>query len=276
MNISELEIIAKQIRRDIVDMNYKATSQTHPGPSLSCADIVTALYFNIMNIDPKNPKWEDRDRFIMSKGHAYLVWYAALARRGYFSPDILPTVRGINSKLQGHPDMKKTPGVDMTAGSLGNGLSLGAGMALYAKANKKNFKVYAIVGDAECQDGAIWEAALTSAAYKLNNLICIVDYNHYQSSGCVDNIIPMHPMEDKWRAFGWEVLTMNGHDMSDIVSTLEVARNSVGRPTVIIAHTIKGKGVSFMEHNNAWHSKILSEQEYKIAVKDIEEGIACR
>lgn len=270
MTISELEKTAKQIRCDIVDTNFKASSVTHPAPSLSCADIVTALYFKIMNIDPENPKWENRDRFIMSKGHAYLVYYSALARREYFSVDELPKVRGINSMLQGHPDMKKTPGVDITAGSLGNGLSAGAGMAFYAKAKKKKYKVYVIVGDGESQEGAIWEAALTSAAYKLDNLICIVDYNHFQSCGCVENIIPMHSFEEKWHAFGWEVLTVNGHDMKEIVSALEVARNSVGRPTVIIAHTIKGKGVSFMEHNNEWHAKKLTEEQYIQAVKEIE------
>ena len=229
-----------------------------------------------MNIDPQNPKGEDRDRFIISKGHAYLGYYATLARRGYFSVNELPTVRAINSILQGHPDMKKTPGVDMTAGSLGNGLSVGAGMALYAKSKKKKFKTYVLVGDGESQEGAIWEAALTSPALKLDNLICIVDYNHYQSCGCVENIVPMHSLEEKWHAFGWEVLTMNGHDISEIVSTLDVARNSAGRPTVIIAHTVKGKGVSFMEHNNEWHAKKLNVEQYKIAVKDIEEGIVCR
>lgn len=269
MIVNELEKQAKQIRRDIVDMNFNASSPTHPGPALSCADIITALYFKIMNIDPKNPKWEDRDRFILSKGHAYLVWYAALARRGYFPTDILFSVRGINSLLQGHPDMRKTPGIDMTAGSLGNGLSAGTGMALYAKKTNKKFKTYVIIGDGEAQEGAIWEAALTAAAYKLDNLVCIVDYNHFQSSGCVDTIIPMHSFEDKFRAFGWEVLAVNGHDMKAILSAFDVARNSAGRPTAIIAHTVKGKGVSFMEHNNEWHSKKLSEEQYKIAVNDI-------
>ena len=276
MKLNELENAAKQIRRDIIDINIKAPAVTHTGPALSCTDIVTTLYFNIMNVDPQNPKWEDRDRFILSKGHACPVLYSALARKGYFSADELPKLRGINTFLQGHPDMKKTPGVDMTSGSLGNGLSVGVGMALYAKTMKKNFKVYVIVGDGECQEGAVWEAALTAAAYKLDNLICIVDYNHFQSSGCVDSIIPMHPFEAKWQAFGWEVLTMNGHDMSAILSTFEVAKNSIGRPTVIIAHTVKGKGVSFMEHHNEWHAKYLSEEQYKTAVKEIEEGTSCR
>lgn len=274
MTINELGNEAKQIRRDIIDTNYKATTITHPAPSLSCTDILTALYFKILNIDPQNPKWENRDRFIISKGHAYLGYYATLARSGYFSIDELPTVRAINSMLQGHPDMNKTPGVDMTAGSLGNGLSIGAGMALYAKSKKKKFKTYVLIGDGESQEGAIWEAVLSAAALKLDNLICIVDYNHYQSCGCVENIVPMHSLEEKWHAFGWEVLTINGHNMNEIVSALEVAKNSVGRPTVIIAHTVKGKGVSFMEHNNEWHAKTLNEEQYKIAIKDIEEGIA--
>ena len=270
MTISELEKTANRIRRDIIETNYKACTITHPAPSLSCTDIVTALYFNIMNIDPQNPNWEDRDRFIMSKGHAYMAYYSALARRGYFSADELPKVRSINSMLQGHPDMKKTPGIDMTAGSLGNGLSAGAGMALYAKAKKKKYKVYVIIGDGESQEGAIWEAALTASARRLDNLICIVDYNHFQSCGCVEDIVPMHSLEEKWHAFGWEVLTINGHDMKEILSALEVARNSVGRPTVIIAHTVKGKGVSFMEHANEWHAKKMNEEQYLKAIKEIE------
>lgn len=275
MFVHELNKMAKQIRRDIINTNFQAESTTHPAPALSCTDILTALYFHIMKIDPSRPDWPERDRFIISKGHAYLGYYATLARRGYFPVDWLRTVRAIDSKLQGHPDMKKTPGVDMTSGSLGNGLSIGAGMALYAKAKDKSYRTYVLIGDGESQEGAIWEAALTAAAQKLNNLICIVDCNQYQSCGAVDEIVPMDPLEDKWRAFGWDVLSMNGNNMSDIVNKLDIARNSVGRPVAIIARTVKGKGISFMEHDNQWHSKQVSKDEYNKAIKELEEVSIC-
>jgi len=272
MNYQELESIAHQIRSEIIYANFMATSATHSSPALSCTELLTVLYFKILNIDPQNPRWENRDRFILSKGHAYLAYYAILAKRGFFPMEELPSVRSINSILQGHPDMNKTPGVDMTTGSLGNGLSIGAGMALYAKSKQRAFKVYVMIGDGESQEGAIWEAALTSSALKLDNLICIIDYNHYQSNGIVDDIVPMHSMDEKWRAFGWDVLIVNGHEMNEIYSALEIARNSKGRPTIIIANTVKGKGVSFMTHNNEWHAKQLTQSEYEIAAKELEEA----
>lgn len=272
MNDNELIQVAKEIRKDIVTMAYVAPAQNHPAPSLSCADLMTVLYFDVMRIDPKNPKWEDRDRFILSKGHACPCQYAALARKGYFSREELWKVRGFEVMLQGHPDMKKIPGIDMTSGSLGNGLSAGLGMALYAKAKKKDFHTFVIVGDGEAQEGAIWEAAITAAARKLDNLTCIIDYNHLQSCGSTDKIAPMHPFVDKWKAFGWETIEIDGHDVHQIRSALRMSVAGMGRPTAIIAHTIKGKGVSFMEGNNIWHARRPTDEEYKQAMKELEEG----
>lgn len=276
MNELELCGIAKEIRKDIVTMSYRAPAQIHPAPSLSCVDLITALYFEIMRVDPQNPKWADRDRFILSKGHACPALYAALARRGYFSRDELWKVRGIGNMLQGHPDMKKIPGVDMTSGSLGNGLSAGVGMALYGRAKKKDYKTFVIVGDGEAQEGAIWEAAITAASKKLDNLVCVVDYNHLQSCGEVDVIAPMHPFVDKWSAFGWETIEINGHDMREICSALRRGCANRGRPTAIIAHTIKGRGVSFMEYNNIWHARRPTDAEYAQAMRDIEGGYQYR
>lgn len=275
MEYQKLRLMANTIRRDILDIAYKAQGPSHPGPALSCADIVTALYFKIMKIDPDNPRWSDRDRFILSKGHACPVVYAALARRGFFSLDELMTVRHIGSRLQGHPDMKKTPGIDMTSGSLGNGLSLGEGMAVFAKRFRKAFKTYVLLGDGELNEGTIWEAVMSSGALKLDNLIAIVDYNHLQSCGATGDILSMEPLKDKWSAFGWNVLTVNGHNMEEIISALEVASNYHGQPTVIIAHTIKGKGISYMEHNNNWHQRIPTEEEYCQGIKELEEERAC-
>jgi transketolase len=239
MDTSNLIAKAKEIRRDIIEIAYKAQGPSHPGPALSCTDIVTALYFQIMKIDPANPRWEERDRFVLSKGHACPVLYAALAERGYFDKSLLYDVRRLNSKLQGHPDMNKTPGVDMTSGSLGNGFSAGLGIAMAAP------------------------------RFGLGNLIAIVDYNHFQSCGSTDQILPLEPLHDKWKAFGWQVFEMNGHNMEDIVNKLEMAISFQGRPTVLIAHTIKGKGVSYMENNDAWHVKIPTQAEYEQALAEL-------
>jgi transketolase len=264
---------AKETRRNIIEIAYKAEGPSHPGPALSSADILAALYFRIMKTDPKNPRWEDRDRFILSKGHACPVIYSVLALKGFFPQEWLYSVRRINSKLQGHPDMNKTPGIDMTSGSLGNGLSAGLGMAYYLKNKKKKSNVFVILGDGEFQEGSNLEAALTAPAMGVDNLIAIVDYNHFQSCGATDEIVPVDPLADKWKAFNWNVIEINGHNMEEIVSSLERAVQFRGRPTVIIAHTIKGKGISFMEHDNSWHQKKLTEEQYQQAIKECEEGI---
>jgi transketolase len=270
-SIEELKEIARTIRRDIIEMVTTAKSG-HPGGSLSAADIVTALYFRVMHVDPKRPDWPDRDRFILSKGHACPVWYAALAERGYFDKAHLRTLRRLNSILQGHADMKKTPGVDMTVGSLGQGLSAGLGMALSGKLRRKDYHVWVIIGDGEIQEGSIWEAAMASAKWELDNLTAILDRNHLQNDGFVDNIMPIEPVADKWRSFNWHVVEIDGHDMEQIVPALEAARAGKGKPTLIIAHTVKGRGVSFMENVVVWHGKAPSEEQARLALKEIAEG----
>ena len=267
-SIEELKRIAVEIRCDIIEMTCEAGAG-HPGGSLSAADIVTALYFRIMRIDPQRPDWPDRDRFILSKGHACPVWYAALAERGYFDKSHLRTLRKLDSILQGHPDMRKTPGIDMTAGSLGHGLSVGVGMALAGRLLQKDYHVWVIVGDGEVQEGSIWEAAMAAAKWKLDNLTAILDRNHLQNDDCVDTEMPVEPLADKWRAFGWEVVEIDGHDMEQIVRTLEWAREFRGRPVMIIAHTIKGKGVSFMENQVVWHGKAPCREEAEQAIREL-------
>jgi len=271
MSIKELRAMATTIRCDIIDMITTANAG-HPGGSLSAADIVTALYFRVMRIDPTNQNWQDRDRFILSKGHACPVWYAALAERGYFDKSHLNTLRQLNSILQGHPDMNKTPGIDMTAGSLGHGLSAGLGMALSGKMRKKDYHVWIIIGDGESQEGSIWEAAMSGAKWKLDNLTAILDHNNLQNDDCVDTEMPIEPVTDKWRAFGWHVVEIDGHDMEAIVEALENAKSFQGMPTIIIAHTIKGKGVSFMENVVDWHGKAPCKEE---AVQALEEIRRC-
>ncbi len=274
-SIPELKKMANTIRRDIVEIAYKAQGPSHPAPALSCTDIVTALYFRIMKNDPENPRWEDRDRFVLSKGHACPVLYSALAERGFFPKDWLPTVRRLNSHLQGHPDMKKTPGVDMTSGSLGNGLSAALGMAIYLKHEGKASQVYCILGDGEIQEGLVWEAVLAAPAMKMDNLTAIVDCNHLQSCGAVPDIQDVPGMARAWEDLGWNVIRINGHNMDEIVSALERARDYRGKPTCIMADTVKGKGVSFMEFDNAWHQKVLTEAQYNQAVQELEEERAC-
>ena len=274
-SIPELRQTAHRLRRDIIEMAYTSAVVTHEAPALSCIDLVTALYYRFMRVDPQNPAWEERDRFVLSKGHGYLALYAALADLGFFSKEHYSTVRHTNSILQGHPTYGKTPGVDMTTGSLGNGLGIGLGMAYYLKHLKKKSKVFVVLGDGECNEGTVWESVISAPALGADNLVAIVDYNHFQSCDSCENIIPMGPMADKWKAFGWNVLEVNGHDMTDIVSKLEVATNYSGAPTVIIAHTIKGKGVSFMEHNNSYHNIKLCREDYIRAVKELEEEVQC-
>lgn len=275
LSIRELKLMANTIRRDIVEISYEAQGPSHPGPALSCTDIITALYFRFMNIDPSEPLWEDRDRLILSKGHACPAVYSALAEKGFFPKEWLTTIRRIDSRLQGHPDMNKTPGIDMTSGSLGNGLSIGLGMALYQKSKKKDSKVYVVLGDGETQEGPVWEAAMSAPALGANNLITIVDRNHFQSCGAVEDIIPLDNMKNMWESFGWHVIEMNGHNMEDIVCKLEIASRYRSKPTCIIAHTIKGKGVSFMENNNQWHQKKPTLDEYKQALSELKEEREC-
>lgn len=263
-----LEEKARDIRKGIIEIAYKAQGPSHPGPSLSIADVVAALYFRFMKIDPANPKWEERDRLVLSKGHACPVIYSALAEKGYFDKELLYTVRRLNSKLQGHPDMNKTPGIDMTSGSLGNGLSLGLGIALALKIQEKNNSVFVILGDGELQEGLVWEAALAAPKLGIENMVAIVDYNHFQSCGGTDQILSVEPLRNKWESFGWKVFEMNGHNMDDIANKLEMAIN-FKPPTVIIAHTVKGKGVCFMENDNSWHQKMLTKEQYEQVIKEL-------
>ena len=268
MNVEELEKMAVVIRCDIIDMICTAAAG-HPGGSLSAADVVTALYFRVMRIDPKNPDWPDRDRFILSKGHACPVWYAALAERGYFDKAHLKTLRQMGSILQGHPDMRKTPGIDMTAGSLGHGLSAGLGMALSAKLQHKDYHVFVVIGDGESQEGSIWEAAMAAPRFKLDNLIAILDYNHLQNDYSVDDIMPIEPVVDKWQAFGWNVIDIDGHHMAQVVQVLEDAKSHQGAPTIIVANTVKGKGVSYMENVCEWHGKAPCQEEADKAIEEL-------
>ena len=272
MSVEELEQMAVVIRCDIIDMICNAAAG-HPGGSLSAADVVTALYFRVMRIDPENPDWPDRDRFILSKGHACPVWYAALAERGYFDKSHLKTLRQMGSILQGHPDMRKTPGIDMTAGSLGHGLSAGLGMALSGKLQKKDYHVFVIIGDGESQEGSIWEASMAAPNFKLDNLTAILDYNHLQNDYSVDDIMPIHPAVDKWQAFGWHVLDIDGHDMAQVVQALEEAKSHQGTPTMIVANTVKGKGVSYMENVCEWHGRAPCQEEADQALEELRRCI---
>jgi transketolase len=273
--IKRLKQKAIEIRKDIIEMAFKGQAANHPAPALSCADIVTALYFKFMKVRPEDPAWEDRDRFILSKGHACPVLYAALAEAGFFSKELFPTLRGFQSKLQGHPVYPTTPGVDAISGSLGNGISIGAGMAYGLKLKGKKAKVFVIIGDGEMQEGLIWEAAYYAPNARLGNLVVILDNNHLQSCGSTDQIRPagsVGPVADKWRAFSWHTLEMNGNDMDDVVSKLEMSCMYKEVPTMIVAHTTKGKGVSFMEYNNDWHNKYVNEAEYRLALQELEQA----
>ena len=265
----ELEKLAKKIRLGIIDEVYYGKSG-HPGGSLSIADIMTVLYFDEMNIDNENPNWEDRDRLVLSKGHCSPALYAALAYRGFFPVEDLKTFRNINSYLQGHPDKKNIPGVDMSTGSLGQGLSAANGMAISAKLNKKNYRVYCILGDGEIEEGQIWEAAMSSSKYKLDNLCVIVDNNNLQIDGTIDEVMSSKPIDDKFRSFGFEIIKIDGHNIEEIKSAFEVAKNVKEKPVCIIAKTVKGKGVKYMENKVDWHGKAPNEDEYKQAIIDIE------
>ncbi|MDO8685233.1 MAG: transketolase [Clostridiales bacterium] len=258
----------KKIRCNIIKMITVAGSG-HPGGSLSAVDIVTYLYFHRMNVDPMNPKWEDRDRFVLSKGHCCPVLYAALAEKGFLPEEELWTLRDIGSILQGHPDMRKTPGIDMTTGSLGQGLSCAVGMALGAKLRKKEYTVYAMIGDGEMQSGQIWEAAMAAGNYHLDNLTVIIDNNRLQCDGITAQIMEVEPIAQKWNAFGWETFEINGHSFEEIHEAFRKSSLREGKPSVIIADTIKGRGVSFMEGNHAWHGLPPTEEQACAAILEI-------
>lgn len=258
--------MAARVRMDIVEMIYQS-GDGHPAPSLSAADIITALYFGAMNVDPANPRWADRDRFILSKGHACPALYAALARRGYFARALYPTLRKIDSTLQGHPDMNKTPGVDMTTGSLGNGLGAGVGMALAARLSGKAYRSYVMCGDGELGEGVMWEAAQIAAKYRLGSLTLFVDNNGMQSGGSIEQVGGVINISEKFRAFGWQVIEIDGHDMRAILDAIDAARVCADRPTCVVARTVKGKGVPYMEHNNAWHKGTPNEEQYRVAME---------
>ena len=264
-DVRRLEEQAVVLREDILKMIAKAGAG-HPGGSLSAIDMITALYFHVMNIDPERPDWPDRDRFILSKGHACPAQYAALARRGYFDPKELLTLREYHSILQGHPDMLKTPGIDFSTGSLGNGLSIGLGMALSAKIHGQSYMTYVMMGDGEQQEGLIWEAAMA-----VDNLIAIVDANGVQINGWVNDIMRIEPLADKWRAFGWQVVECAGNNMNEVLHALHTAK-TMRAPAVIIMRTVKGKGVSFMEDDCLWHGAAPSDEELVQAISEIKDG----
>ncbi|MGD0337101.1 MAG: transketolase [Candidatus Omnitrophota bacterium] len=266
--ITGLEEKAKLIRRLIIEMLAKAGSG-HPGGSLSSADLITALYFAVLRHKPDSPAWPDRDRFHMSKGHCCPLWYAVLAESGYFAKEKLFTLRQLGSILQGHPD-RRTPGIDVSSGSLGQGLSVGLGMSLAAKVDKKDYRVYVLLGDGEIQEGNIWEAAMACAHFKRDNLCAILDYNGFQIDGKICHIMELEPLVEKWKAFGWHTIEINGHKMEEILAAYDQAQEIKGKPTIIIAHTIKGKGVSFMENVCDFHGRAPTAEEAKIALKELE------
>ena len=267
-NIRQLQEIAKNIRRGIIEAVYNGQSG-HPGGSLSIADIMTVLYFYEMNIDPQNPKDENRDRLVLSKGHCAPALYSALANRGYFNIEELKTLRNIESRLQGHPDMNKIPGVDMTTGSLGQGLSAANGMAIVGKLDNKDYRVYCIMGDGEIEEGQVWEAAMASSKYKLDNLCVIVDNNNLQIDGTIEEVMSSYPIDEKFKSFGFQVINIDGHNLQEIIDAFDVARNIKDKPVCIIAKTIKGKGVSFMENKAEWHGKAPNKEQYEQAIEEL-------
>ncbi len=267
--VAELKVMAKKLRRHVITMIATAGSG-HPGGSLSAADIVTALYFKVLRYNPQNPAWQDRDRFILSKGHAAPLLYAALAETGYLPVGELATLRKLDSRLQGHTDRNFTPGVEMSAGSLGMGLSFAIGVALAARLDSKDYRTYVLLSDGECEEGQTWEAALSAAHFKLDNLTAIVDCNQIQLSGWTRDIMNLEPFTQKWQAFGWHTIDVDGHDFDQILAAFQEAEKIKGKPTAIIARTIKGKGVSFMENNVAFHGKTPTPEEAERALKELE------
>jgi transketolase len=267
--IKSLKKKANKIRKLIIKMLSKAGSG-HPGGSLSAVEVITCLYFEVMRHNPKQPQWPDRDRFHLSKGHACPCWYAALSEAGYFEQEHLFTIRRLGSMLQGHPD-RRTPGVDVASGSLGQGLSVALGMSLALRLDKRPSRVYCLMGDGEIQEGNIWEAAMASAHFKADNLCGILDYNRFQIDGRVEEIMEIEPLVNKWESFGWHVNQVDGHNIEELLLAFSEAKTVKGKPTVIIAHTVKGKGVSFMEHVVDFHGRAPNEEETKIALKELDE-----
>ena len=272
MNKLELQKIANEVRKGIVTSVHSAKAG-HPGGSLSAADIFTYLYFEEMNVDPKNPKKPDRDRFVLSKGHCAPGLYAALAHKGFFPVEDLVTLRHVGSYLQGHPDMKSVPGVDMSSGSLGQGVSAAVGMAIAGKLDNASYRVYTLLGDGEIEEGQVWEAAMLAGHRKLDNLVVIVDNNNLQIDGKLEEVCSPYPIDKKFEAFNFHVINIDGNDFDELRAAFEEARQTKGQPTAIIAKTIKGKGVSFMEDQAGWHGKAPNEEEYKKAMAELEQEI---
>ncbi len=273
-NVKELKKECLELKKKVIHMIHTAQSG-HPGGSLSAADFVTAAYFSEMNIDPKNPRWEDRDRFVLSKGHVCPIQYAALAALGYFPESELETLRKENSILQGHPSMNKCPGIDISTGSLGQGLACGVGMGIMAKRDKKDYRVFVVVGDGECQEGEIWEAAQTANKYHLDNLIVFVDNNNLQLDGITDEVMPNIDLGKKFEAFGFETYEIDGNDMQQIVDTFDRIRMTKnGKPKCIFGHTVKGKGISYMENECGWHGVAPNDEQYAQAMKELDEQLA--
>lgn len=266
--VEGLANIANDIRIGIIEQVYNANSG-HPGGSLSCADILAVLYFNQMNIDSENPNAKGRDRFVLSKGHCAPALYAALARKGYFDKELLKSFRKVESNLQGHPDMKKVPGVDMSTGSLGQGLSAAVGMAIGSKMEHEGYRVYCLLGDGELEEGQVWEAAMSASKNKLDNLCAIVDYNTLQIDGNVEEVAGLKDIKEKFESFGFNVIEVNGHDIEALIHAFNSAKHQKDMPSVIIAHTIKGKGVSFMEGKAEWHGKALNQEQYEEAINEL-------
>jgi len=269
LSITEMEAMAKKLRRHIITMTGTAGSG-HPGGSLSAVEIVTALYFRLLRHKPSDPKWADRDRFILSKGHAAPLLYATLAECGYLPVEELTTLRQLGSRLQGHTDRTITPGVEMSAGALGQGLSFAIGVALAGRLNSQDYQVYVLLGDGECDEGQVWEAAMAAAHFKVDNLVAIVDNNGLQIDGWNRDVMNIEPFSQKWQAFGWHVIEVDGHDLTQLIDALNQAKLVKGQPAAIIAHTIKGKGVSFMENNYAFHGKAPTSAEVETALKELE------
>ena len=269
----QLKMTACKVRMGVIEETFQAKSG-HPGGSLSVADLLTYLYFKEMNIDPAQPKMETRDRFVLSKGHTAPALYAVMAQRGYFPEEELKSLRKVGSRLQGHPSMKLLPGIDMSTGSLGQGISAAVGMALGSKYDKKGFQVYTVLGDGELEEGQVWEAAMFAAAKKLDNLVAIVDNNNLQIDGSVEEVNSPYPIPEKFVAFGWNVIEIDGHCFDDIEAALQAARACEGKPTAIIATTIKGKGVSFMENQCAWHGTAPNAEQYELAMNELKAALA--
>ncbi len=270
--VRKLEDMAKQLRIDVVEMIH-CRGQGHPGGSLSPAEIMSVLFFHHLRLDPQKPQWEQRDRFILSKGHASAILYAALARKGYLPFEELENWGCIGSRLQGHPDRLKTPGVEMTTGCLGHGINIGAGLCLAGKLKGLDYYTYILLGDGELQAGILWEGAMLAAKYKLSRLIAIVDYNGVQLDGTIEEIMPLEPLRSKWESFGWAVLEIDGHSVPEVLAALDKARANGNKPTVIIAHTVKGKGVSFMEGKAAWHGRAINDEEYQQAMEELKQNV---